>query len=136
MNAAETVIVQPFVFARPAGLIESASPSSTDVTAAPAREVDVAPEPGRNRPPAPASDGTRRLPTSTSPPSFIGGEPNSKPGRESEHEHDVVALVRALVHRRLDLDVGIDDGVDRIGPLAAIAAHRVLDTIAVAAKRV
>ena len=39
--------VVPFVFARPAGLIASASPSDADATAAPPRDVDTAPEPGR-----------------------------------------------------------------------------------------
>jgi hypothetical protein len=52
MIAIDSVIVVPLVFARPAGLIDSASPSSADATAAPARDVDTAPEPGRNRPPA------------------------------------------------------------------------------------
>ena len=84
MNAVEIVIVQPVVFARPAGLTESASPSSEEATAAPAREVDTAPEPGRNRPPACAACETIKLPAITSPPSFmVGGTYNRKPKTRS-----------------------------------------------------
>ena len=43
------------VFAMPAGLSAIASPSSADATAAPARDVETAPAPGRNKPPADAA---------------------------------------------------------------------------------
>src|SRR5690606_34028066 len=52
ISAADSVIVVPLDFARPAGLRLSASPSSADAIAAPARDVETAPEPGRNSPPA------------------------------------------------------------------------------------
>jgi hypothetical protein len=52
MNVAEIVSLSPGAFARPAGLIDSASPSSVDATDAPARDVETAPEPGTNNPPA------------------------------------------------------------------------------------
>src|SRR5665647_2355308 len=74
MNAIEIVTVQPVVFASPAGFSDSASPSSADATAAPARDVDVAPEPGRNNPPACACDASSEPttpPTTASFPSFI-----------------------------------------------------------------
>jgi hypothetical protein len=48
------VIVVPDVFAIPAGLSAIASPLSVDATAAPARDVEIAPEPGRYKPPATA----------------------------------------------------------------------------------
>src|SRR5258705_3494261 len=69
--AVEIVIVQPLAFARPAGLMLSASPSSADATAAPAREVEIAPEPGRNSPPAAAGVLTRRVPRIVSSRIFI-----------------------------------------------------------------
>src|SRR5262245_41396188 len=46
------VIFTPSDFAKPAGLSDIASPSSVEATAAPARAVETAPEPGTNRPPA------------------------------------------------------------------------------------
>ena len=52
MIAIDSVIVVPLVFARPAGLMPIASPLSVDATAAPARDVEIAPEPGRYMPPA------------------------------------------------------------------------------------
>ena len=54
MNAAESENVVPTVFARPAGLTGIASPLSTDVTDAPARDVVIAPGPGKYMPPAKA----------------------------------------------------------------------------------
>src|SRR5262245_48077492 len=52
MIAIDSVIVVPSVFASPAGLSPIASPLSADATAAPARDVEIAPEPGRYIPPA------------------------------------------------------------------------------------
>jgi hypothetical protein len=53
MNAIDSVIVVPSsVFCSPAGLSARASPSLADATAAPARDVEIAPEPGRYIPPA------------------------------------------------------------------------------------
>src|SRR4051812_4561212 len=69
--AVEIVSVQPLVFASPAGLMLSASPSSADATAAPAREVEIAPEPGRNSPPAEAGVLTRNRPRTVSSRIFI-----------------------------------------------------------------
>src|SRR5688572_8364606 len=74
ISVAEIVSLTPCVFAMPAGLIDRPSPSSVDATAAPARAVEIAPEPGTNKPPATADcEQTHRLPTTTIPRSFIVG---------------------------------------------------------------
>src|SRR5690242_17740324 len=52
MIAIDRVNVVPVVLAMPAGLSPIASPLSVDATAAPARDVEIAPEPGKYRPPA------------------------------------------------------------------------------------
>ena len=48
--------VVPWGYATPAGLRASASPPLVDAPAAPARDVDTAPEPGKYQPPADATD--------------------------------------------------------------------------------
>ena len=62
MIAADTVIVVPVVRAMPAGFSPSASPPVVDATAAPARDVEIAPEPGNSRPPAAATVGDSNSP--------------------------------------------------------------------------
>src|SRR5215831_18139223 len=52
--AVDSVMVVPSALAIPAGLSTTASPSSADATAAPARDVDTAPAPGNSNPPADA----------------------------------------------------------------------------------
>src|SRR4051794_26702115 len=53
----------PLAFAIPAGFSTSASPSSAEATAAPARDVEAAPAPGRSKPPAAARCGAPIAPT-------------------------------------------------------------------------
>src|SRR5688572_29013299 len=86
----------PLVFANPAGLIESASPSSVDATAAPARELEIAPVPGTNRPPARTGVlATTRVPPTTSCESFMLSANLPFAGR---NRHDLPPVVLQCPH--------------------------------------
>src|SRR5688572_23319024 len=68
MIAIDSVSVVPDGFAMPAGLSPIASPVSTDAIAAPAREVEIAPEPGKYKPPACAAPPAQTTTKSAIPP--------------------------------------------------------------------